>query len=143
MIRLQIALGYIFITLLVALIAPGTSPRPRLDGQVVAICALAGLLAFFVGSMCVTHIRLILLNQSTIESMAISDMKHAESVRLNKEYGLLDLREKHRVRKTFDQEWGKLSSEGNMWWAGSKGKNWRLVMGPSILAWIREPRPYP
>jgi palmitoyltransferase len=87
--------------------------------------------------MTVTHWYYILHNVSTIESFAISDMRHAENVALNREYGMLHLKTKKNLVKNFDQEWGKLSTEANMWWLGDKKSNWKLVMGPKVLAWIR------
>lgn len=90
--------------------------------------------------MTVTHWYYILHNVSTIESFAISDMRHSENVALNREYGMFHLKTKKRLVKDFDQEWGKLSTEANMWWLGDNKSNWKLVMGPKVLAWIRGSR---
>ena len=134
---LQIALGYIFISLLVSLLTPGRSPRPRVDGQALAVCAIAFVLSFFTGSMAITHFRLILLNQSTIESMAIADMKRSEQSRLGSYYGKTEFGKKRRAVKEFDQEWGTLNKEANLWWLGKNRKNWTAVMGTKALAWMR------
>lgn len=88
--------------------------------------------------MTVTHWRLIILNQSTIESMAIADMKHLETLRIGKEYKILDLKEKMAVKREFDREWGRIDKEGNLWWLGSKRRNWTTVMGTKVLAWFSE-----
>lgn len=135
---MQITLGYVFVTLLVTLVPPNVSPRPSINVQILVICVLAFILSFFTGSMTVTHWRLISLNQSTIESMAIADMKHLETLRIGKEYKVFDIKEKRAVVKEFDQEWGSLNREGNLWWLGSKRKNWTAVMGTKVLAWFSE-----
>jgi palmitoyltransferase len=68
--------------------------------------------------------------------MSIADMKHLEALRRNKEYKILDLKEKRAVAKEFDREWGNVNKEGNIWWLGSKRKNWTTVMGTKVLAWF-------
>lgn len=47
-------------------------------------------------------------------------------------------RAKRRTKKAWDQEWGKIETEGNLWWAGSMRKNWEEVMGPTWWKWLRE-----
>lgn len=48
----------------------------------------------------------------------------------------------HRARirtvKSWDEEWGKLKTEGNIWWLGSPRKNWEQTMGKNPWGWIRE-----
>lgn len=40
------------------------------------------------------------------------------------------------IRKQWDQEWGNLTTEGNIWWLGSKRANWEAVMGKSKWGWF-------
>lgn len=45
---------------------------------------------------------------------------------------------RRRTLKEWDHEWGALSTEGNIWWMGSRSKEWFSVMGPNALGWICE-----
>jgi len=45
---------------------------------------------------------------------------------------------KRRTKRRWDEEWGKLTTEGNIWWLGSVMQNWRAVMGDDVLTWICE-----
>jgi hypothetical protein len=40
--------------------------------------------------------------------------------------------------KQWDAEWGRLETEGNLWWLGSKRANWQATMGSSKWGWICE-----
>jgi palmitoyltransferase len=138
----QISLGYVFITLLVALLAPNVTPRPSIDAQTTVICAIAAVFSLFTGSMAVSHWVLILQGQSTIESMAIADMKHWESTKLNSAHGMLGLRAKRETKAAWDREWGPLDTEGNLWYRDSRKQNWTAVMGTRVLAWLIPPPKY-
>mgnify|MGYP000315371440 CR=1 FL=1 len=43
----------------------------------------------------------------------------------------------------WDKQWGRLGTEGNLWWLGSKRANWEMVMGKAKLGWVRESRRLP
>ena len=45
---------------------------------------------------------------------------------------------KARKLREWDKEWGALSTEGNIWWKGSRYAEWVDVMGVSWLGWICE-----
>lgn len=45
---------------------------------------------------------------------------------------------KRRTKKKWDQEWGRLNKEGNIWWRGNAYDEWVDVMGSSWMGWIRE-----
>lgn len=45
---------------------------------------------------------------------------------------------KRRRRKAFDEEWGEMNTEGNVWWRGCAYKEWTDVMGQRWLGWIRK-----
>lgn len=40
------------------------------------------------------------------------------------------------LKKKWDEEWGRIGKEGNLWWLGSKRLNFESVMGSSKLGWI-------
>lgn len=46
------------------------------------------------------------------------------------------LREKRRIRQRWDDEWGSIAKEGNIWWLGSGMKGWVDVMGSNRWGWI-------
>ena len=45
---------------------------------------------------------------------------------------------RRRTLKEWDHEWGALSTEGNIWWMGSRSREWFSVMGHNALGWICE-----
>ena len=40
------------------------------------------------------------------------------------------------MREQWDQEWGRIDQEGNLWWLGSYRANWVSVMGKSKWGWF-------
>jgi len=88
--------------------------------------------------MVVTHMRLILLNMTTVEQIRVQDMKENESAMLSEMYSMCAFTEKRRTRALWDEEWGRPVIEGNIWWLGSGRKNWESVMGQSIWSWFCE-----
>lgn len=44
--------------------------------------------------------------------------------------------ERRKLRQEWDREWGRIEVEGNLWWAGSKKRNWVEVMGKNPLGWF-------
>jgi len=51
---------------------------------------------------------------------------------------ILVSRAKEKRRKAFDEEWGSVNTEGNIWWRGSPYQEWQDVMGKRWLGWICE-----
>lgn len=45
---------------------------------------------------------------------------------------------KARKRREWDEDWGALSTEGNIWWRGNPHTEWIDVMGGWWLGWICE-----
>ena len=134
----KVCLLFVGTALSILIAAPGVSPSPSLDGQMVAICAIAYFFAIFTASMTVTHVQLILMNESTIEQIAISDMRHREKAALQRELGVFAIKQKKTIVKQWDQEWGRPHTEGNLWWLESKQRNWKATMGPSPMRWLCE-----
>lgn len=46
-------------------------------------------------------------------------------------------RERKATQQRWDEEWGRIGREGNLWYLGSYRANWEMVMGKSKLGWIR------
>lgn len=115
----------------------------------------------------ITHVYLILRGQTTVENMQIRSMKEREERNLAKVYGFWQFgwvhrstilffrlctsrfiaklmftiflfRAKRRKLRQWDQEWGRLSKEGNIWWRGDAYEEWVDVMGKNPLGWICE-----
>lgn len=85
-----------------------------------------------------THVRLILLNTTTVEQMKVQDMREHESAVLAETYSICAFAKKRRTRRRWDEEWGRPAIEGNIWWLGSGRENWESVMGQSVCSWFRE-----
>lgn len=88
--------------------------------------------------MSITQTRLILVNMTTVEQMRVQDMEEYESAMLAEMYSMCAFANKRRARAQWDEEWGRPVVEGNIWWLGSRRKNWDSVMGQSIWSWFRE-----
>lgn len=98
----------------------------------------SGLFSLFTATLFGTHIRLIIRNETTVESLGVSEMRERERAGLGRMFGWYQISAKRAARRRWDEEWGRPSREGNIWWLGSKQKNWESVMGSSKLGWICE-----
>ncbi|GAA5911002.1 hypothetical protein JCM6882_006745 [Rhodosporidiobolus microsporus] len=133
---------FLFLTLLIAQTLPlGTfdppsRPYPGVDGQQIAIIAVAFLFFLFTGGLFAAHTRLILRNMTTIEEISMNRMKQRERGSLNSAYGFWAFREKRAVQAAWDRKWGRHGKEGNLWWLGSKRANWEAAMGKDKLPWF-------
>jgi len=92
--------------------------------------------AVFTVSLVVAHTSLILKGQTTVESMQLRNQKEREEEALNRAYGFCHTLEKRRMKREWDEEWGKIGKEGNLWWLGSGEKGWVDVMGSNPLGWF-------
>jgi len=45
-------------------------------------------------------------------------------------------RAKRRTRQRWDQEWGRITKEGNIWWLGGGRENWESVMSENRWWWV-------
>lgn len=103
---------------------------------------------------------LIWKGQTTVESMHARQQKERESQGLNDTFGFcgivcvpfhpfgwlwmaLDIypfvcRDKKIMQKAWDEEWGSIDKEGNLWWLGSGKKEWEEVMGKNPWGWFCE-----
>ncbi|ORY92807.1 DHHC palmitoyltransferase-domain-containing protein [Leucosporidium creatinivorum] len=130
---------FVFLTLLIANTRPLHLPsrsRPTIDAQQVAIIAIAGFFFLFTGSLFTAHTRLMLLNMTTIEEIGMNRIKSRERSALNRVHGFWGWRAKRQTVAEWNQQWGRLGREGNLWWLGSKRANWEMVMGQRKLGWF-------
>lgn len=149
---------FIFIALVIDNTLPlhnPSRPRPSLDGQIIAIIAVSGFFSFFTGALFVAHTRLILFNLTTIEEMGMARIQARERSALARVYGFFGwrcvplsppgpcglltpvYRGKKETKRKWNEEWGRLGREGNLWWLGSRRANWVMVMGENRLGWFR------
>ncbi|KAF8147669.1 DHHC palmitoyltransferase-domain-containing protein [Crassisporium funariophilum] len=106
------------------------------DAQEIVIIALAALFMLFTSTLIMSHVNMILKGQTTVETMQIQTMKEREARSLAKAFGWWEFGEKKRLRRQWDEEWGRLDLEGNIWWRGSRHAEWTDVMGDWWAGWI-------
>ncbi|KAJ7645337.1 DHHC palmitoyltransferase-domain-containing protein [Mycena rosella] len=107
------------------------------DPQEGVVIGIAALFALFTLSLGAAHTRMILLSQTTVESLGVQRMKEREGAALAAAgVGCLDVRTKRAARVANDAEWGAPDTEGNLWWPGGARAGWEDVMGRSVLGWI-------
>jgi len=109
---------------------------PELDPQQIVVIALAGLFGLFCSLILASQFHLIMLNQTTVESLSYRSMRDREQALLSQMHKWYHLRAKRRTRKQWDEEWGRIGIEGNLWWLGSPKANWEAVMGKNVWWWI-------
>ncbi|KAF7795107.1 hypothetical protein EIP86_006252 [Pleurotus ostreatoroseus] len=73
---------------------------------------------------------------STVDSLKAQYMKEREKAVLARMFSWYQFGAKRRARKQWDEEWGDIDTEGNIWWLGSARKNWEAVMGKHIWQWF-------
>ncbi|KAJ7574053.1 DHHC palmitoyltransferase-domain-containing protein [Mycena floridula] len=109
------------------------------DVQEIVIIALSALFAVFTSTLLGSHIWLVWLGQSTVESMDIKNLK--ERIK----YGTFGVDEEEqgcisrpnlKAVRAFREEWGNPDTEGHIWWMGSGRKGWEDVMGTNWLGWF-------
>ncbi|CCO37414.1 Palmitoyltransferase PFA3 [Rhizoctonia solani AG-1 IB] len=126
--------AWVFGTLLADLVVDSRNLAYHLDGQEIAIIALSGLFTMFTASLTAGHTRLLILNATTVESLGFSRTKEKDRANLEMAFGFWQ--EKTRTRKRWDQEWGRIEREGNLWWLENARTNWEQVMGHRVYEWF-------
>ena len=96
------------------------------------------LFIWFTVALLATHARLITMNWSTVEQLNTSRMKERETRVLSRLHAWYQFDAKQRTRQEWDEQWGRIGKEGNLYWLGSARKNWEAVMGDKWYQWIRE-----
>jgi hypothetical protein len=75
---------------------------------------------------------------TTLESFSIRDQRDRESHLLAQKYGFFKWRTKNRTLRRWNHEYGELKTEGNRWYVGGPGREWRQLMGDDPIGWICE-----
>ncbi|KAG1732653.1 DHHC palmitoyltransferase-domain-containing protein [Suillus paluster] len=112
------------------------SPAPGINPQHIVVVALSAFFGIFCCLMFLTHVHLIMLNQTTVESLGFRNMKEREQDNLARMHRCYDFGAKRRTRQRWDKEWGRIDKEGNLWWLGSNRANWESVMGKNVWWWF-------
>jgi palmitoyltransferase len=125
-----------FATLVALIPQESKNDGTNIDPQHIVVIALAGLFFVFTVTLLLDHIRLICLNQTTVESLGFRDMREQESAALGRAFSWYQCGAKRRKKREWNEEWGVMDTEGNLWWLGSSRTNWESVMGKPVLWWI-------
>lgn len=96
----------------------------------------AGFFAIFTVTMFPSHVNLILVARTTVESYAGRDQTEMESSVLHKEFGFIwNDHNKRRVKRRWKEEYGGVNVD-DRWMVGTYYKRWTTEMGNSPLAWF-------
>ncbi|GHJ87259.1 hypothetical protein NliqN6_3661 [Naganishia liquefaciens] len=123
--------AYIAIVLAVKMGTQGS-----LDGQMLAVVIVGGFFTVFTVAMTFSHIAMACSALTTLESFSIRDQRDRESHLLAQKYGFFKWRTKHQTLKRWNHEYGDLKTEGNRWYVGGPGREWRQLMGDDPIGWI-------
>jgi hypothetical protein len=89
--------------------------------------------------MLLSHMQLIAVGMTTIESFSMRSQLDRERAFLTRQFGVCGWTRKRKAMKTWGREWGDLKDEGNRWFLGpGPYDEWKRVMGDSPVGWIRE-----
>ncbi|KAG7529039.1 hypothetical protein FFLO_05801 [Filobasidium floriforme] len=123
---------YVFVVLVCKLSQGGSA-----DGQMIGIAALSGFFTLFTASMLLSHMQLIAVGMTTIESFSMRSQLDRERAFLTRQFGVCGWTRKRKAMKTWGREWGDLKDEGNRWFLGpGPYDEWKRVMGDSPVGWI-------
>ncbi|KIK41163.1 hypothetical protein CY34DRAFT_85926 [Suillus luteus UH-Slu-Lm8-n1] len=112
------------------------SSAPAINPQHIVLLALTALFGLFCCLMFLTQVQLIMLNQTTVESLGFRTMQEREQDNLARMHHWYDCGAKKRTKQAWDKEWGRIGKEGNLWWLGSRRANWESVMGKNVWWWF-------
>jgi hypothetical protein len=86
--------------------------------------------------MSITQATLIGTNLTTVEHLSVRSMRERERTVLSRMHGILSFRAKKQTMKDWNDDWGRIGKEGNIFWREGARENWRGVMGGEKLGWI-------
>ncbi|KAI6019511.1 DHHC palmitoyltransferase-domain-containing protein [Pisolithus microcarpus] len=112
------------------------SPGGASDLEIPIAIGLVGLFGLFFIGLLMTQVHLTLNNQTTVESMHAKAMREREQVVLAREFQWWQFGAKRETRRRWNQEWGRIGKEGNIWWLGDYRANWEAVMGKNVWWWF-------
>ncbi|KAH7911131.1 DHHC palmitoyltransferase-domain-containing protein [Hygrophoropsis aurantiaca] len=107
-----------------------------INPQQIVVIALAALFGLFTMTMIFTQTYELMVNQTTVESLGFRAMKEREKATLSQMHALWQMGAKRQTKRRWDNEWGKIGTEGNLWWLGSARANWESVMGRNVWWWF-------
>ncbi|KAJ7704046.1 DHHC palmitoyltransferase-domain-containing protein [Mycena rosella] len=91
----------------------------RVGPQEGVVIGIAALFALFTLSLGAAHTRMVLLSQTTVESLGAQRIKEREGAALAAAgVRCADFGTKCAARVAYDAEWGAPDTEGNLWWVG-------------------------
>ncbi|KAG8742383.1 palmitoyltransferase pfa5 [Ceratobasidium sp. 414] len=128
--------AWIFATLLSQLVIDSNGGIDGIDGQEIGVIALAGLFTAFTAGLAVSHTRLLCLNATTVEALGWARTREKDKANLVLLFGFWECGKRHEQRKRWDEEWGRIEREGNLWWLENARTNWEQVMGHSVWEWF-------
>jgi len=124
-------------TTIIGLVAKTASnATSNLDPQEIVIIALAAMFGIFTIALLVSHVHLICLNQTTVESLGFRTLRDRENSVLTLIHPWYHFRARKETQRQWDAEWGRIGREGNIWWLGSARENWEAVMGKNVWWWF-------
>ncbi|KAL5525073.1 hypothetical protein ACEPAF_8942 [Sanghuangporus sanghuang] len=127
---------WVFATLLAKEVTTASDPGKSIDPQILVIIALSAFFSLFTSVLLGAHIRMIVFNETSVESLGVSHMRERESEILTRIVSCWNCPKRRAKRKEWDWEWGELHTEGNIWWLGNAKANWEYRMGKSWIGWI-------
>ncbi|KAG8721004.1 palmitoyltransferase pfa5 [Ceratobasidium sp. 395] len=127
--------AWVFATILPQVIVE-SNDGTNIDGQEVAVVALAGLFTAFTAGLAVGHTRLLVLNATTVESLGWARTRDKDNAKLELMFNFWQCRKRYEQRKRWEEEWGRIEREGNLWWLENARANWEQVMGHSVWEWL-------
>ncbi|KAG8936862.1 palmitoyltransferase pfa5 [Tulasnella sp. 418] len=131
------ALFTIFVAIsLIIINARPNNRRQDLDPLQIVIIVLGSLFGLFTSGLFFTHTYLIMLNMTTVEQYSVQNMVEREHATLDQMLPWWDCFGRKRLLRKWDEEWGALRTEGNIWNLGSRRKNWEATMGNKVLWWF-------
>ncbi|KAH8112143.1 zf-DHHC-domain-containing protein [Phellopilus nigrolimitatus] len=130
-----------FATLVALNARKDSDPGFNIDPEQIVIIALSAIFSLFTVVLLAAHIQLIIVNQSSVESLYIHGMKDRERATLGRMLPMWSwranaYRKRNQIRREWDTEWGKLGTEGNIWWLENARTNWEHRMGKSPWGWF-------
>jgi len=128
--------SYTLGTLVAYTVTSTQSSATTVNPQEIVVIALSGLFLLFTALLVVSHTHMILKGQTTVESMQVRSMREREERTLARGFSSWEFAAKKRKQREWDEEWGRPSKEGYIWWKGSAYEEWVDVMGRNRLGWI-------
>lgn len=101
-----------------------TAGEWKVDRFLISLFPICAIFLIFTGALLGTHVFLMVHNMTTVEHVGISRVQGRERVLVDRWFGMQKgkqgalggLKQKRKMIRDWDEEWGKLTKEGNRWW---------------------------